>query len=152
MNSGVKEAECVKLFDFFKAIKRRIKLAEAQLWNEMWDRWVRGETKSPYTELMTYSSEVNNGGHSQYFTNVDNVGDLKKEMKALKSILPFKFKRCLKRAYKAYLMLENDVDDEWAEDVLEKCDDMFFKNEKEINSILEKYSFRLDSWFVRLHM
>jgi len=36
-------------------------------WNRMWDLWVEGSAESPYSELMEYESEVNNGGHSQYF-------------------------------------------------------------------------------------
>ena len=49
-------------------------------WNKMWDLWVEGEVDSPYAELMEYQSQVNNGGHDQYFINVDNNGNLKKEM------------------------------------------------------------------------
>ena len=41
-------------------------------WNLMWDMWADGDAESPYAELMEYESEVNNGGHSQYFFNVSN--------------------------------------------------------------------------------
>ena len=51
--------------------KKKGALTEAQLkWNKMWELWAEGKAGSPYAELMTYQSEVNNGGHSQYFSNV----------------------------------------------------------------------------------
>ncbi len=31
-------------------------------------------------------SEVNNGGHNQYFTNIENVGDLRKELSVPDSV------------------------------------------------------------------
>ena len=43
---------------------------EQKKWNKMWDLWANGLTDSPYAELMTYQSEVYNGGHGQYFDNV----------------------------------------------------------------------------------
>ena len=57
-------------------------------WNLMWDMWVAGEAKSPYAELMEYESEVNNGGHSQYFFNIANCGDLGEEVEKLLRVLP----------------------------------------------------------------
>lgn len=61
---------------------------------------------SPYAELMTYQSEINNGGHDQYFTNVENTSDLNKEISALEQILSAELKNNLNKAYKAYLILE----------------------------------------------
>ena len=52
-------------------------------WNLMWDMWVAGDAESPYAELMEYESEVNNGGHSQYFYNFANCGDLKAEVEKI---------------------------------------------------------------------
>ena len=49
----------------------------------MWDLWVEEEADSPYAELMTYQSEVNNGGHMQFFDNVSNTDDLSKNMEVL---------------------------------------------------------------------
>lgn len=57
------------LFNIFKKTKQ-------QKWNKMWELWSEGKIASPYAELMTYQSEVNNGGHNQYFTNVENTSDL----------------------------------------------------------------------------
>ena len=31
---------------------------------------IEGKAESPYAELMTYQGDINNGGHSQYFSNV----------------------------------------------------------------------------------
>lgn len=65
------------LFDFVK--NKKTELTEEQLkWNKMWEMWANEQVDSPYAELMTYQSEIYNGGHSQYFTNVSNTNDLKK--------------------------------------------------------------------------
>ena len=126
------------LFDLFK--KKKVKLSEEVLkWNKMWELWAKGEIESPYLELMTYQSEINNGGHSQYFYNVENVSNLQKEMSSLEKILSAELKINLQKAYNAYVALEEN-DDEKAEKILEQCDDIFYEKEKEINRILEDYS------------
>ena len=131
------------LFDIFK--KKKVELTEEQLkWNKMWELWTEEKTKSPYTELMTYQSEINNGGHSQYFCNVDNVSDLKKEMSALEEILTPLLRENLQKAYKADLILEEKEDDEKAEEILEQCDDVFYENEEQINHILQEYANTLE--------
>ena len=130
------------LFDIFK--KKKVELTEAQLkWNKMWELWTEEKTKSPYTELMTYQSEINNGGHSQYFCNVDNVSDLKKEMSALEEILTPLLRDNLQKAYKADLILEEKEDEE-AEEILDQCDDVFYENEEQINRILQEYANTLE--------
>ena len=43
-------------------------------------------------------------------------------------------------AYKAYLILEENEEDEKSEEVIEQCDDIFFANEEEINKKLESYA------------
>ena len=131
------------LFDIFK--KKKVELTEEQLkWNKMWELWTEEKTKSPYTELMTYQSEINNGGHSQYFCNVDNVSDLKKEMSALEEILTPLLRENLQKAYKAQLILEENEDDEKTEEILEQCDDVFYENEEQINCILQEYANTLE--------
>ena len=130
------------LFDIFK--KKKVELTEAQLkWNKMWELWTEEKTKSPYNELMTYQSEINNGGHSQYFCNVDNVSDLKKEMSALEEILTPLLRENLQKAYKADLILEEKEDEE-AEEILDQCDDVFYENEEQINRILQEYANTLE--------
>lgn len=130
------------LFDIFK--KKKVELTEEQLkWNKMWELWTEEKTKSPYTELMTYQSEINNGGHSQYFCNVDNVSDLKKEMSALEEILTPLLRENLQKAYKADLILEEKEDEE-AEEILDQCDDVFYENEDQINRILQEYANTLE--------
>lgn len=129
-------------FDAFK--KKKAVLTKEQLkWNKMWELWTEEKADSPYAELMTYQSEVNNGGHSQYFTNVENTSDLQKEMLTLETILPLKFKQTLEKAYKAYLIFE-ETEDEKAEEILEQCDLFLYENEEEINHILEKYAAQLE--------
>ncbi len=130
------------LFGFSK--KKKVESTDAQdKWNKMWELWSNGQIPSPYAELMTYQSEVYNGGHYQYFTNVENVGDLQKEMSALESVLPKKLNSHLKKAYKAYLILEESDEDEKAEEIIEQCEDVFYENEALINRILEEYSAKI---------
>ena len=131
------------LFNIFK--KKKVELTvEQQKWNKMWELWTEEKVETPYAELMTYQSEINNGGHSQYFTNVENIGDLQKEMSALEQILSKKLGTNLKKAYKAYLVLEENEDDEKSEETLEQCDDVFYENEEEINYALEEYASKIE--------
>lgn len=131
------------LFGIFK--KKKVELTEEQLkWNKMWELWAEEKAVSPYAELMTYQSEINNGGHDQYFTNVENTGNLGKEMSALDQILSAKLKNNLNKAYKAYLILEKKDEDEEAEETLEQCDDVFYENEEEINRLLEEYACKIE--------
>lgn len=127
------------LFDIFKKKKSELN-EEQQKWNKMWELYGEQKADSPYAELMEYSSEINNGGHDQYFTNIENTGDIQKEMSALGQILSAKLNENLKKAYQAYLTLEENEDDEKAEEALEVCDDVFYENEQEINRILEDYA------------
>ena len=131
------------LFNIFK--KKKIELTEEQLkWNKMWELWTEEKVSSPYAELMTYQSEINNGGHDQYFTNVENTGDLNKDIAALEQILSSELKDNLNKAYKAYMILEENDEDEEAEEVLEQCDGVFYENEEEINRLLEEYACKIE--------
>jgi len=42
-------------------------------WNKMWELWSDEQVSSPYAELMTYQSEVENGGHDQFFYNSTGI-------------------------------------------------------------------------------
>ena len=88
------------MFGLFK--KKKVKLTEKELkWNKLWELWAEGHIDSPYSELMTYQSEINNGGHAQYFDNVSNTSDLQNEMLSLKTILPLQLSAALEQAYTA---------------------------------------------------
>lgn len=128
--------------DIFK--KKKVELTEEQLkWNKMWELWTEEKAESPYAELMTYQSEINNGGHNQYFANIENTGDLQKELTALEQILSEKLGANLKKAYKAYLVLKEQEEDVKAEETLEQCDDVFYENEEQINCALEGYASKI---------
>ena len=131
------------LFDFFK--KKEAVLNENEVkWNKMWDLWVEKQVDSPYAELMTYQSEIDNGGHSQYFTNVENVSNLQNEMSILETILPIELNDNLQKAYNAYMKLEENEYDEKYEEIIEQCDDIFYENEEKINSLLEEYAAKIE--------
>ena len=65
---------------------RKNKNDEQTKWDKMWELWAEEQAESPYAELMTYQSEIDNGGHDQYFVNMENTGDLQKEMKVLDAV------------------------------------------------------------------
>ena len=109
-------------------------LTEADLkWNKLWDLWVAGQVESPYAELMTYDSEVNNGGHDQYFENVANCGDLQTEMAALETILSERLKENLRLAYQIHLSQSEDLS-------TLQCDRIFCENEADVIQTLESYA------------
>lgn len=125
--------------------KKKFEITEEQSKLDiLWDLWVEENADSPYAELMTYQSEINNGGHDQYFLNVGNTSDLQKEMSVLESVLPAELKNNLQKAYKAYLMLDENEDDEDAEDIMEQCDSVFYENEEAIMRILEEYAEKME--------
>ncbi len=131
------------LFSIFK--KKKPQLTQEELkWNKMWELWHQEKVDSPYAQLMTYQSDVNNGGHPQYFSNIQNKEDLEKELKILEQLLPSKVTANIKKAYKAYLTLEENEDDQQAEEILDQCDDIFYENEEEINGILEEYALKIE--------
>ena len=133
----------MSLFNFFR--KKKVDLTEDQRkWNKMWELWTEEKVESPYAELMTYQSEINNGGHYQYFSNVENVSDLPKEILELEKILTPDLKMNLQKAYKAYQILEENDDDEEAEQTIEHSDDVFYDNEEQINLILQEYANKLE--------
>lgn len=131
------------VFGFFK--KRKSELSrEQKKWNKMWDLWAENRADTPYAEVMTYQSEVNNGGHDQYFLNVEQTGDLQAEISILESVLSEELRSNLLTAYDAYQMLaDKESDEEW-EAILEGCDNVFFKNEEEINRILKEYASKIE--------
>ena len=143
IRSGAGGVKYMGLLDLFKRKKHEL-TDEEKRWNKLWDMWSKGAADSPYAQLMTYQSEINNGGHEQYFYNTENSGDLQKEMSALKTVLSETLSDNLQRAYQAYLSLEENEDDEKAEAVMEQCDDLFFENEEEINRVLEEYAARIE--------
>lgn len=133
------------LFNFLK-IKKKSSVNETVLsekdikWNKMWELWANGEIESPYAELMEYHGEINNGGHSQYFSLLTDNGEVESAISALSEILPQFLSENVRKAYQAHLILEQDDSDENAESTMRKCDGIFFENEHLITEILEAFS------------
>ena len=138
------------LFDIFRRKKNKNTkevISEADnKWNRMWDLWAEGEIESPYNELMTYQSEVNNGGHHQFFLNTENNGDIRKEIEALCSILPNVDKDNIHIAFKAYIELEQDKNIDTNEKIIEKCDNVFYRT-FEWNKNIKRYQMMNDNVF-----
>lgn len=140
----------MKLFDFLKNLfkggshqpeKEKDSAAlspEDQRFNKMWDLWAEGKVSSPYAELMTYQSEINNGGHDQFFYNVSQSDSVERVVGELYKILPEALASNMRTAHHA--LLENGDDTDANEEVFEGCDDFFYENEELINYILQEYS------------
>lgn len=88
---------------------------------------------------MEYEGEVNNGGHSQYFFNIANCGDLKAEVEAILPVLPEPLRGNLLRGYAAFSAQEDICDDE-NEDLFDACDEVFYENEQLLIDILKHYA------------
>ena len=132
------------LFDIFR--KKQVKLTEAQLkWNKMWELWTEEKAEAPYAQLMTYQSEINNGGHMQFFDNVSNTSDLPRVISVLYTILNGVLKQNLVNAYNVYLEYEgNDDQEDKLNEILDYCDNVFYENESEIEQILKGYAITID--------
>lgn len=138
-------------FDLFKKLKdrkskniiivakKREPTPEELLINKMWDLWAEEKLPSPVADLMLYQAEVNNGGHDQFFFNLDNSLDdnaLVKTMAALRSVLTGGLLDNLERAYAAFRSYDENEDE--AAKIEDECDDYYYEHEDEINLLLEK--------------
>ena len=121
------------IFDIFK--KKTATLTTDEKLNKMWELWAEDKLDLPCAKLMKYESEVDNGGHSQYFFNVANCGDLATEVEAVLSMLPKPLRENLKRGYDAFAAQEDIADDE-NEALFEECDDVFYEHEQLIIDII----------------
>lgn len=131
------------IMSFFKKNKHGKSEEENKL-DRLWKLWAQDQAGHPYGDLMTYQAEVNNGGHHQYFSNVEETGDLSAAMAALESVLSEALQSNLRTAYEAYLKFEEDEDDEEAAETLEQCDEAFYAGEAEVNRKLTEYAAKLE--------
>ncbi len=136
---------------FFK--KKRMKYVlteEDKKWNKMWDLWVNEELPSPYYELMTYDSEVQNGGHLQFFENENNLGRLDNDIESLKNILNKDMYDCLLKAYEKWKELNLSIDtvDDYVEvedeDYFNEADTYYYNHEEYVKNTLKEYSLTIE--------
>ena len=121
------------IFDIFK--KKKAALTTDQKLDRMWDLWAVNKLDLPCAKLMKYESEVNNGGHSQYFYNVANCTDLAVEVEAVLSMLPEPLRENLARGYAAFSE-QDDISDDVNDELFEECDDVFYEHEQLIIDII----------------
>ena len=120
-------------FNIFK--KKEATLTTGQKLDKMWELWAEDKLNLPCAKLMKYESEVNNGGHSQYFFNVANRGDLATEVEVVLSMLPEPLRENLARGYAAFSAQE-DISDDVNDELFEECDDVFYEHEQLIIDII----------------
>ena len=116
-------------------------------WNLMWQMWENGEIDSPYNELLTYDSEMQEGGHLQFFLNRalrrENIFSV---MAALRETLPAGHADNLSQAYRQYCLLDIDPDDDGAvmqalgDDPLSPFDCYYAEHEEELLDVLEAFA------------
>lgn len=126
------------LFGWFQKKEEELPVADRK-WNKMWELWVDEKAESPYAELMSYDSEVNNGGHSQYFFNTANCGDLKASAEILLKTLPEPLLSNFRKAYEAFSGQEDICDDE-NDELFDACDDTFGEYEQLVLDMLAAYA------------
>ena len=138
---------------FTKLFKKQYQLSEEELkWNKMWDKWTEEELEQPLSSLLTYVSEIQNGGHLQFFSNLEEYGNnqLKNTLRELKKILPSEHYDNLNKAYKCYQKLDfkpvtsEDYCDVAIEEPLKEFDDFYYEYEEEITSIMKEYSLKIE--------
>ena len=116
-------------------------------WNAMWELWEAGEIPSPYNELLTYDSDLQNGGHLQFFLNRalrrENIFAV---MAALRETLPAGHADNAAQTYRQYCMLGIDTDNDGEimqaldDDPLCVFDEWYFDHEEELLDVLEAYA------------
>ena len=120
-------------FDIFR--KKSATLTTDQKLDKMWALWADDKLDLPCAKLMKYESEVNNGGHSQYFFNVANCGDLAVEVEAVLSMLPEPLRENLARGY-AVFSVQDDISEDANDELFEECDDVFYEHEQLIIDVI----------------
>ena len=138
---------------FAKLFKKKYQLTEEELkWNKMWDLWFEGELEQPISSLLTYDSEIQNGGHLQFFCNLeeDEEIELRDVLKQLKKILPEEFYVNLEKAYTEYkkLNFNPETSEEYCEvaveDPLVEYDNFYYEHEETIQNILKEYASKIN--------
>lgn len=116
-------------------------------WEYMWRLWAEGALPSPYQELLTYDSEMQDGGHLQFFLNAEiRAYNMFSVMAQLKEVLPEGLADNVANAYRAYCRLGVDVnDDNSIAEALEEAplvsyDSYYFEHEEELIDLLEAYA------------
>lgn len=137
---------------FAKLFKKEVQLSEEELkWNKMWELWSDGELEQPISSLLTYEGEIPNGGHLQFFCNIeeDEENKIDDVLNELKKILPKEHYNNLNSAYKEYqkLNFEPETSEEYCEVSIEepllKYDNFYYEHEEEIQNILKEYSLKI---------
>lgn len=68
---------------------------------------------------------------------------MQREMAILETALPAKLRENLQNAYNAYRKLTNEESGEQTETMLSQYDDVFYRDEEEINCVLRAYASKI---------
>lgn len=142
------------LFALFYKLKNRKKSGKqkkytlterAERHNRMWDLWAEDKLPAPCSDLMLYQAEINNGGHDQFFFNLENRTEedaLDKAISSLRSVLPGGLLANFEKALATFKVFDENHDRAFW--IFEQCDDYYYENEDKIDDILEELWEKID--------
>ena len=132
------------LFDFFKRKKLKkesIKeeFNQEEVLKQIWDKWIKNQTQSPLTELLTVVSNLGASGHADFFEFCNENENIANALKVAFPLLPEVIKNNFLNAHELYERSPEMRDDE---EFLERYDNVFYDNEGLIDEVILSLYFK----------
>lgn len=132
------------LFDFFKrkkVNKENIKegFNKEEILKQIWDRWIKNQTQSPLTELLTVVSNLGACGHADFFDFCNENENIANALEVAFPLLPEVIKNNFLKASEYYKSNPEMRDDE---EFLERYDNVFYDNEGLIDEVILSLYFK----------
>lgn len=126
----------MKLFNLFKKKEKEPQiLSNKQLLDKLWKDWVKNQTTSPLTEIMTVVSNLGAGGHAYYF---DLCAEDQRYMEALNVAIFHLPNIILDNMVLARREYNSTPKEERGENFLENYDKVFYDNEELLDDLILK--------------
>lgn len=132
------------LFDFFKrkkVNKENIKegFNKEEILKQIWDRWIKNQTQSPLTELLTVVSNLGACGHADFFEFCNENENIAKALEVAFPLLPEVIKKNFLKASEYYKSNPEMRDNE---EFLERYDNVFYDNENLLDEVILSLYFK----------
>ena len=126
----------MKLFNLFKKKEKEPQiLSNKQLLDKLWKDWVKNQTTSPLTEIMTVVSNLGAGGHAYYF---DLCAEDQRYMEALNVAIFHLPNIILDNMVLARREYNSTPKESRGENFLENYDKVFYDNEELLDDLILK--------------
>ena len=126
----------MKLFNLFKKKEKEPQiLSNKQLLDKLWKDWVKNQTTSPLTEIMTVVSNLGVGGHAYYF---DLCAEDQRYMEALNVAIFHLPNIILDNMVLARREYNSTPKEARGENFLENYDKVFYDNEELLDDLILK--------------